>query len=156
MMSQLDQKLKRSSKVNVWGAISYDSRSINIFCEKMDADKYVGILDESLIKMYSAEYYILCDNDPKHTSKKAKKYIKSKGIKCIDFPPYSPDINPIENIWSILKFSLTKENTRTIVDLRETIHFIWDSIDQNSIKNTISTMKDRLEKVIKNCGSYVE
>ena len=67
---------------------------------------YENILKDympELKKIGKNEVLILMDNHPTHKSLNSLKFYKEKGIKVIDFPPYSPDLNPIKNIWVKIK-----------------------------------------------------
>ena len=55
-----------------------------------------------LSREYKIDWILQFDNDPKHKSKFAMEFIKKKKIKILDWPPYSPDLSPIENIWGIM------------------------------------------------------
>ncbi|KAG1038350.1 hypothetical protein G6F43_012702 [Rhizopus delemar] len=54
-------------------------------------------------------HYIVMDNAPIHTSKDIERYITSRGYGCIYLPPYSPELNPIEQFWSVVKSKLKRE-----------------------------------------------
>ena len=61
------------------------------------------------------------DNDPKHTCGKAKKWRKENKVNRISWPAQSPDLNPMKNVWVVLKVninnykpSLTKNLIRII------------------------------------------
>ncbi|KAG0934948.1 hypothetical protein G6F57_008816 [Rhizopus arrhizus] len=49
------------------------------------------------------------DNAPIHTHEDIQKHIESRGYGCVYLPPYSPELNPIEQFWSICKSKLKRE-----------------------------------------------
>ena len=54
------------------------------------------------------------DNHPVHKCMNSLLFYKEHKIKVIDFPPYSPDLNPIENIWEKLKKEIMKKEYQTL------------------------------------------
>ena len=79
-------------------------------------------------------------------------WLFSNGIQCIDFPPYSPDLNPIENIWSILKQNVSKRQPKDKKSLIKVVKEEWKKIDNDLLKRIIDTMEQRLKQVIKQKG----
>ena len=79
---------------------------------KMDAAKYCEILEDGLVEsfetleMEKGECYFQQDNDLKHTSKKANKWLEDNDIQVISWPAQSPEIDPIEHLWEHLKHQL--------------------------------------------------
>ena len=73
----------------------------------MNAVLYVNILQETLIPfikaVYPDQHRFMQDNDPKHVSNHAKQYLQDNNIN------WSPDLNPIENLWHELKEYLRRE-----------------------------------------------
>lgn len=95
---------------------------------------------------YNDELNYQQDNHPVHKSKKIQNYISENNIKVIDWPSNSPDINPIENLWSIIKFKLTRI-TLTSENFEENIIKVINDIDFSVIYNMISNMHLR-EKLL--------
>ena len=73
----------------------------------------------------------------------------------MDKPSCSPDLNPIENIWGILKRKLNKFQFKTTEEFKNKIIEEWNKIDKETIKNTILSMKIRLQMIIDNKGGYI-
>jgi len=77
-------------------------------------------------------------------------------------PAFSPDLNPIENVWHILKSRLRKRFTKgehrphSEDELWEALSEEWEAIDQGTIDRLIDSMPSRLADVIKAEGSHTK
>ncbi len=87
----------------IWGCIT--AMGPGFMCRidgRMNADLYVNILEDEFLE--TINYYKLDkqriifqqDNDPKHNAHKTLEWLSENGIKVLDWPPQSPDLNPIE------------------------------------------------------------
>ena len=62
-------------------------------------------------------YYIVMDNAIIHTAKEIDTMITERGYRCIYLPPYSPELNPIEQFWSIVKNKVKRSQFQNTEDL---------------------------------------
>ena len=68
----------------------------------------------------------------------------------MDWPSSSPDINPIENLWGLVKRNVEKRKPRNLEDLKVFMVEEWEKIPQETIKNLINSMKNRYELILEN------
>ena len=86
----------------------------------------------------SPEDVLLLDNSSVHTSKLVLDTLNEHGIKYLFLPPYSPDLNPIELLWSLMKSILRKLKARTHDKLDDAIIFALDSVEIEFVANWFS------------------
>jgi transposase len=150
----------------VWGSITYDGPGYLTKIDSiLDKELYKLILETDLVETmdwygYEARKVIFQhDNDPKHTSKLVKEHLDNQDFTTIVWPAQSPDLNPIENIWSIVKLRLFRNYDRPpkgVHELWERIQEVWDTLTVDDCRNVIKTMHKRCSDVIKAKGYWID
>ena len=76
------------------------------------------------------------------------------GIRGFDWPPSSPDLNPIEKVWRWMKHEITKLETvsTTIEDLKEVLQELWNNVDPKDWRYLTERLTCKLEDVIESKG----
>ena len=94
------------------------------------------------------------DNAPAHTARFTKEFFERNQIRILDWPPYSPDLNIIENIWGIVSKEVYKEG-REYHDADE----LWESVSETFlgipdvvIQKLYNSIPERLIAVLEQRG----
>ncbi|KAJ8369355.1 hypothetical protein SKAU_G00093830 [Synaphobranchus kaupii] len=100
------------------------------------------------------------DNAPSHASKYSTAWLASKGLKddrLMTWPPSSPDLNPIENLWALLKREIYSQGRQYT-----SLNSIWEAVvdasakvDREQIKTLTNSMDGRLMAIIEKKGGYI-
>ena len=74
----------------------------------------------------------------------------------IEVPAYSPDLNPIDNIWGVLKQRLSKRCFNNLKDLGTAILTEWQTFTPDFLRNFVYSIPKRLEMCIKSKGKKIK
>ncbi|KAL4490735.1 hypothetical protein ABPG72_021789 [Tetrahymena utriculariae] len=164
------QSKDKFGSVMLFGAISKEGKSkLWILPEKsqITAEVYQTILSDVIVpfvrKIYGygtrreKQWYFQQDNAAAHCAKSTKQWFDENKFNLFPHPPCSPDLNPIEMVWAIMKHKLSLGNNRLKrEDLIQKLHQIWDELDQQLIVQMIDHTKKIYQEVISNHGDYVK
>ena len=84
-------------------------------------ERFVQYLKEILLPTLRPGDIVVMDNMRSHHVKAVREILESKGMKVLYLPPYSPDLNPIEKMWSKMKAILRKWKIRCLEQLPDAI-----------------------------------
>lgn len=102
-----------------WGAFSQEYGRSDLVVMKgyemterggVTAWSYVNVLKEHLPTVLGKSRTFMQDNAPIHTAQIVKNWLQEEDIRLLDWPPYSPDLNPMENLWGPLKRGIYKQD----------------------------------------------
>jgi transposase len=101
----------------------------------MNGETFLAYVEQVLTREIKAGDLVILDNLPAHRVTGARQAIEAKGAALINLPPYSPDLNPIENAFAKLKALLRKAAARTIEELWEMIGKALQAFTPNECLN---------------------
>jgi hypothetical protein len=102
-----------------------------------------------------------------HTSKAANAWFKRNSTKLLgDWPPYSPDLNPIEHLWPLLKEKLYElysdielwrgSEAQVPERMEDALVHAWGQIRDQVAYNSVSSMPERIQACIRAKGWYTQ
>ena len=158
-------KIPHPVKVNVWGCFSgHGPGYCYIFNENMDGKLLQKVLGTHLIESAELHYdvehaerwYFLQDNDPKHKSTLVRTWLFNKGIQLIKFPTYSPDLNPIENLWADMARRVEEFQCESMEELQDRVAEEWAATPKEYLAELARSMPKRCQAVIDANGQHTK
>lgn len=143
--------------IMIWGAMHWRGVGpIHKIEGRMDRVQYCNILQNVMLPYTDENLPVIWklqqDNGPKHTATFTKKWIAENLVSSIDWPSCSPDLNPIENLWQILKRKVSFKKAGNLGVLYEESKLAWESIPPSVCATLIESMPRRLQAVVSNCS----
>lgn len=147
-----------SGKMMVWGAFSY--AGIRPFARvhgRLNAEAYCNLLQRHLVPLDlpGNNFIFQQDNATCHTARRTQRFLQDNNIEVLQWPAQSPDINPIENLWSQIQQQVDRMVVHGMDGLWQAAQDVWMNIEPQVFQNLIRSMPRRVELVIAANGGAI-
>lgn len=148
--------------IMVWGCMMAQGvGTLHLILGRMTAASYIDILDVELfasmtkLEVRASDIVFQQDNDPKHNARITKNWLEQKNLVTLIWPPQSPDLNPIEHLWGVLKRSVTGVSGG-VNELWQKVQLSWNEISPEMCKTLVESMPRRIQAVLEAKGGYTK
>ncbi|GFW51320.1 transposable element Tc3 transposase [Trichonephila clavipes] len=121
---------------------------------------YRDVILEQHVRLFrgamGAEFLFMDDNARPLCANIVDEYLQSEDITRMDFSAYSPDLNPIENVWDVLglRIAVRELPPSCLPELRRALLDEWCNIPKDQIGNLILSMPRRCKARIASSGRH--
>jgi len=106
----------------IFGAINVSTRRVKImFSEKFNSEAMMRFLYAVKREVGRGRVYVVLDNASSHKARRVEYLSRRKGIHFVFLPPYSPQLNPVEEIWRELKKYLENKLFKEVSEIKEEV-----------------------------------
>jgi transposase len=115
------------------------------FCYQgeMTAERFIAYLDGYLLPfLLTGNKVLILDRHPVHRATAVQAFLANHHISYIYLPPYSPELNPIEELWSKGKQFLKRQKARTLDRLFEALNQLPNLITSTDIQGYFQHVED--------------
>ena len=135
------QKSNSRQSIVFWGCITKYGTGVLIECwNNMNSVEYIDVLNKSSVfALPDFDLVLQHGNAPIH---------RSSNVETLDWPPYSPDLNIIENVWAISKRRLASSSVScsSIADVKRLVENEWTKITPQMISTLYNSIPRRLQE----------
>lgn len=104
----------------------------------INGESFLAYVEQFLVPTLSPGDIVIMDNLGSHKGQAVRRAIRNAGARLIFLPPYSPDLNPIEQVFAKLKTLLRKTNERTVEATWQRIGSLLDAFSPNECANYLN------------------
>lgn len=153
----IQKTVKHPPATMIWSCITYKNPGPLYFVEgTMNKEQYKLVIENIFLPYFNTlntidqPYTFMQDGAPCHTARIIKKNLNDNNVPVLPWPGNSPDLNPIENVWSLLKSIVYSTPSTTKEILKKKITHVWENNAEipQMIRKCIESMPNRIRDVI--------
>lgn len=149
----------RSCKVNVWGYISKEKCDLFLVSNKFKSQEYKELLEISFlpeIRQFKSDFIFMQDNASIHKANIVMQYLAEEKLTLFNWPPKSPDLNPIENVWAEMQRLVNQHLLVKRINKPEALYVLckgcFKIACEKMVDNLFKSMPNRLKLVVDTKG----
>ena len=120
---------------------------------RVNAQIYKNIVQDHVVPIIQNSGFdrptIMQDNAPCHKAKVVMSYLSKQDFEIMDWPPQSPDLNPIENLWKTLGVKVMERNPTSMEDS-------WVKLQEEWSKISIEDCQELIHSCSRRCAAVIE
>ena len=164
------QRVKHPIQVMVWSVMSiFGTGRLYIVEGNMRQQQYKCVLEQRLLPQLrewaqkkgftgTGDFIFMHDGAPCHKGREVTRFLEDHGIEVLPWPGNSPDMNPIENLWAILKSEMKKKTITNKQQLIEELISAWarNACMTEHCKDLVHSMPKRVQSLKMAKGSFTK
>ncbi|KAI0994009.1 hypothetical protein K3495_g14174 [Podosphaera aphanis] len=153
-----------------WGSFFGSEKGPCLFWEKewgsITAERYckriVPVIHDTV--SMRPDLVVMQDNAPSHSAARTKRELSERNIVPLEWPPFSPNISPVEHVWNMMKnyiqykySDVIERGRRTEEETRLIVREAWDrAVNEDDLKNLVDSTPQRIKAVYDAGGGHVK
>ena len=149
--------------IMIYGAIGVNYKSKLVFVSgSIDSSKYrENIIESEMIETLNetkgkGNWIFMQDGAKPHSACDTISWLEKQCRYISKWPSNSPDLNPIETLWGLMKRTVSHIQPQNLNELKCILQQVWDNIKQETINNLVKSFFQRLQLIIANNGESIQ
>lgn len=144
-------------KVMFWGAVSGKGKIyLDVITESINSETYSCFLHQKALpairQICKKSFILQQDNAPSHRAGLTQTYLEIVRVKVLDWPPQSPDLNPIEEVWLWMATKIKTKHFNNIQELTDYVFYLWNILPKDIILSYINKLSSKMNYILEHKG----